>query len=576
VKRTFARAERLMNPKESRITRRCSLAGLVVFMTLAASASTVSFKPLQTYPVGMSPFSVAMGDFNGDGKMDLAVLNTGDATISILLGNGDGSFQPATSLEGDTNAAVIVSADLNGDQRADLVTTGDSGITVLLGHGDGTFGAPQHFDGGVGVSPGEPRRIVVADFNSDGKPDLVVVNANGVGILLGNGDGSFQARIDYSIGTGTGFGTVVAGDFNGDNREDLAVGIVILLGNGDGTFQPPVSLKGFSRVWYVADFDNDGKLDLLVDNGFGQCGGFPPQICGTPLEILLGNGDGTFKAPFFVNTFAQAQSKSPTLSAFAADFNGDGNVDIGALDGTSVNVYLGYGNGKGYFASADPFRLLAAGTNGFITGAVAGDLTGNKAPDIVGTNFGNADVGVLLNNTGSDFSISASAVTPATLGQGQSVTSILTLRLLNAFDYPVSLACSVQPTQQGSPTCSLSSNSVTFDSGGNATAVLTINAASTAASLVGPSSHEKLRPFNFLWLPVAGFALVGTGCGASRSRTKRVLLFLLGLVLFSGLMSQTACGGGSVVGSKSTTYTITITGTSGATQHTTNVALTVQ
>jgi hypothetical protein len=168
------------------------------------------------------------------------------------------------------------------------------------------------------------------------------------------------------------------------------------------------------------------------------------------------------------------------------------------------------------------------------------------------------------------------APSPSTVSAGQSSTSTLTLQLLTDFNNPVALTCAVQPTQAGSPTCSLSSNSVAFDSGGNASAMLTINAASAAASLVGPSSRENLRPFNFLWLPVAGFALVGTGYGASLSRTKRVLLFLLGLVLFSGLMSQTACGGGSVVGSKSTTYTITITGTSGATRHTTNVALTVQ
>ena len=245
----------------------------------------------------------------------------------------------------------------------------------------------------------------------------------------------------------------MVGDFNGDNREDLAFGsgsgIVILLGNGDGTFQPPVNLEGFLNVWYAADFDNDGKLDLLVDDGFRQCGGFPPQLCPTSLQILPGNGDGTFKTPLIVN----AGSQSLRFLAFAADFDGDGNVDIGELIEGTVNVYTG--DGTGSLAPAVPFRLIAAGTNGIIVRAVAGDLTGNKAPDIVVTDAANADVGVLLNNTGSDFLISASAVTPATLGQGQSVTSILTLSLLNAFDYPVSLACSVQPTQAGSPTCSL-------------------------------------------------------------------------------------------------------------------------
>ena len=162
-----------------------------------AIGASVSFKPLQTYPVGMSPVSVAMGDFNGDGKMDLAVLNTGDSTISILLGNGDGSFQPQTGCWGRYQRLR------NRQCRSQWRPTRRLGYN--RGHRNHCssgpwrrhLGAPQHFDGGV-----SPGRIAVADFNSDGKPDLVVTNANGVGILLGNGDGSFQARVDYGIGTG--------------------------------------------------------------------------------------------------------------------------------------------------------------------------------------------------------------------------------------------------------------------------------------------------------------------------------------------------------------------------------------
>jgi hypothetical protein len=570
MKRAFVCSARPMNFRKVRIAGKVSLIGLVVFASLASSALTVGFKPVQTYPVGTNPRFVAIGDFNHDGKPDLAVLNTGDATISILLGNGDGSFQPATTVGGDTNSYVIVSADLNGDQRADLVITGDSGVTVLLSHGDGTFEPPQHLDGGV--SPGQ---VVVDDFNSDGKPDLAVTNTNGVGILLGNGDGTFQSRVDYGIGTGSSGGTAVAGDFNGDHREDLAVGngagIWILLGNGNGTFQTPVTAAGFSHVRSAADFDGDGKLDLLFDDGVSVCGTWPHlYVCGGPVGMMLGNGDGTFKSPSIL------KANSITFSAFAADFDGDGNVDIAVVDGSSVNVYAG--DGKGGFASAVPFPIRAAGTNGLVVGAIAADLTGNKAPDIAGTDAGDADVGVLLNNTGSDFSISASTVAPGTLSQGQSATSTLSLTLLNKFEFPVSLACSVQPVEAGSPGCSFDSTSVTFDSSGKASAQLTITAG-TATAFVGlPRVGSRTRPEYYLWLPLAGFAVAGCGFASTPSRRKKRPAFLAGGIVLAGLMLLVACGGGGSgnTHSSATSYTVTITGTSASVQHSTSLTVSVQ
>jgi len=558
----------LASLKSIGIAMRCGTSALMAFVTIAAMASTEQFKPVQTYTVGLDPRFVAVGDFNRDGKPDLAVLNTGEGTISILLGKGDGSFQAANTFAGDTNSYFIGSADLNADQCLDLVFTGDSGISVLLGKGDGTLAPPQHLDGG-----GSPGHVVVADFNLDGKPDLVVTNANGFGILLGNGDGTFQTRVDYGIGSGAGNGTAVAADFNGDNRLDLAVGsstgIAILLGNGDGTFQAPVVQAGFANVRSAVDFDNDGKLDLLADNGFKVCGSYPHfSLCPEALGIIPGNGDGTFKAPSNLGI-------AVTFTAVAADFDGDGNADIGTLDGSDMLVRSG--NGKGSFAPPVAFPLRRTADPGLIVGATVADLTGNKAPDIVGTNAGDKYAGVLLNNTGSEFSIKASEVSPGTIGQGQSATSTLTLTLLNKFEFPVSLACSVQPAKAGSPGCSFDSASVTFDSSGKAIAQLTIAAGTVTASRGPFSTSPGSTPWNWAWLPLAGLVFAGSGIRRAVSGQRRSLGFLVGSLLIIGSIAQTACGGGGgISGPKSNAYNITVTATSGATEHSTTVTLTVQ
>jgi hypothetical protein len=546
------------------MTRKLVLKTSLVLLLMArlCVAGTLSFQPLTTYPDGTNDFVVAVADFNGDGNRDLAVLNFGDNTISILLGNGDGTFQPATMIAGDTNSFSIATADFNGDHRADLVITGDSGITVLLGNGDGTFQAPHSYAAGASANS-----VHVADFNGDGKPDLVVTNANGVGILLGNGDGTFQADVDYSFGS-AGSDTLVVGDFNGDNKADVVVGgIAVLLGNGDGTFQPATVQGGLQFVRDVADFDHDGKLDLLVDGGTGGlCGSYPHwYFCGAPVGVMLGNGDGTFQPPVVLDP------KTVTLSGLAADLDGDGNADVAVVDGTNVRVFRG--DGKGGFAAAQNFALRASGSNGILGSAAAIDLNGDQAPDIIGLNrLGN--VGILINSTGSDFAISAAGVNPNVVHVGQTATSTVTVKLLNAFRFPVGLSCSVQPAAPGGPTCSLNANSVTFDTNGNANATLTINAGSSAALLVGPEPFHGLRRLA-LWFPAAGFAFLGTGFGRSPARRRRLLTLLISTV-FTALIVQTACGGGNSADPKSTSYMVTITGKSGATQHSTTVNLTVQ
>jgi len=525
----------------------------------ATAVATVGFKPAVNYPVATKPVAAAAGDFDGDGKIDLAVVNSGDATVgdagsvSILLGNGDGTFQAAVNIPAGKNPVSIAAADFNGDNRPDLVVVNFDGgvgnIGILLGNGNGTFQSPVDY----AVASG-PTMVVVGDFNGDRKMDLAV-SASNISVLLGNGDGTFQSHVDCPFG-----GRMVAvADFNGDGKEDLAVaslGVGVALGNGDGTFQPPIAHGGFLTGMTVGDFNRDGKVDV-----FATFHGLDGPSNGV---FIAGNGDGTFQGG---GTAFQLTNPG---NVFQADFNGDAKLDLvttpGNLGGSEALAWIG--NGDGTFQSSAITLTFGSSPNRVITA----DLNGDKSPDIIATNFGDNTISILLNTIGTDFSMSASAASPSTVSPGQSATSTVSLSLLNAFDNPVSLACSVQPVQAGSPMCSLNPATVAFDANGKASAQLAIGAGPALALLTPPKNGSAERLFS--WPVVLGFAALGAGLRRDVSKKRRVLGLLATCCLFAGLIVQSACGGSS--GSKAQTYTVTVTGASGNTKHSTTVTLTVQ
>jgi hypothetical protein len=299
-----------------------------------------TFRASREYDAGVDTFSVAVGDLNGDGKPDLVVANigpSGNANVGVLLGNGDGTFMPVVQYNGPGQGFQFVAVgDFNGDGKLDVVGIGRiSGslgtidvVSIYLGKGDGTLAPAGNYPTG-GSNP-NPVSIAVADLNGDGRLDLAVANNNSdsIGVLLGRGDGTFQAAVNYPLEIAPQ--GIASGDFNGDGKLDLVAGggasVSVLIGNGDGTFQAPVNYPAGDDPWSVGvgDFNSDGKLDLIVADIAGAAG--------TTVSLLLGNGDGTFQAPapYIVGAV-------PT-SVAVADLNSDGLLDVAVANAHSDNV----------------------------------------------------------------------------------------------------------------------------------------------------------------------------------------------------------------------------------------------
>jgi hypothetical protein len=462
-----------------------SVVDIHVTTPIATSASTtadlfsfavpppISFASPVSYTIGtanspnvgnVSQDADATGDFNGDGKTDLAVVHSADNTVNILLGNGDGTFQPAVSYaSGITGAIWVTVADVNGDGKQDLLLLGTSSTTgavgVLLGNGDGTFKPSVAYGTGGGIRGG----VSVGDFNGDGKLDLVAVQfsiGSGKGgaadILLGNGDGTFQPF--YAVDVPYVARAVTVGDFNKDGKLDLAVaegegynnvlsldaaGVIILQGNGDGTFTtggmfnavttPDAGSDGNGGGDTVnpeevtcADLNGDGKLDLVE------------SLYDHNVAVFIGNGDGTFQP-----SVGYATGEYPRPVAIA-DMNGDGKLDLvvcniglqGASEPGSVAVLLG--NGDGTFQT--PIQYTPFNYAGWLT---VGDFNGDALPDIAVTRVSDGhSVNIMLNTTVVTKQVAAIAgATPdISLVQGQTYIEQVYQQLLNRPADPTGIA----------------------------------------------------------------------------------------------------------------------------------------
>ena len=373
---------------------------------LSASKSSLSLQAgLPAPSVGANPGAIAMGDFNGDGVPDLAIVNQNSATLTILLGNGNGTFTAASSSpQLSVPANFVVAGDFNRDGKLDLAVSSNnyssSSLTILLGNGDGTFTTASSPITGPG-----PTAIAVGDFNGDGIEDLAVASgsSNSLTILIGNGDGTFTAS-NLSPQAGSNPGSIVCADFNGDGVLDLAVvnsygGMVtILLGNGDGSFTPAANLSvGASTsatAIAAADFNGDGAIDLAVTTQSSS------------IVILLGNGDGTFTADA-----ASPQTGNNPVAIVAVDLNGDGNPDLAVVNEYSNSLTVLLGNGDGTFTS---FGNITTGS--YPAFIAAGDLNGDGSPDLVVTNTLYNTATVLTSQLTRISTATAAGISP--IGQG--------------------------------------------------------------------------------------------------------------------------------------------------------------
>jgi uncharacterized repeat protein (TIGR01451 family) len=585
-------------------------------------------------------YAVAVGDFNADGNPDLVVTNIqGAPTVSVLLGNGDGTFQPQQSYAVGNNPAAVAVADINGDGNADIVVVNhdDGSVSVLLGNGDGTF-QPQ-----VTYPVGDaPIAVAITDLKGDGVADLLVANSidNTISVLLGNGDGTFQSQVTYAVGKAP-LALAVA-DLNGDGHVDVVVAnrddvtISVLLGNGDGTLQPQVTSAANTAPvsLALADLDGNGHIDAVVSNSTNN-----------NVSVLFGNGDGTFQAPT-----AYGAGVSP-YGVVTADFNGDGLTDIATVSNTSSgqvtvllsertesatatgvsltpgshDVFASYPGDADHEASQSnpiplagvpliPTATALSGSASQVTTGQPVTFTATVTPIPTGSPLGSVSFfsGSTLLGTGGVSASGVATFTTSSLAAGSysitatysgntafaaSTSSPVSVTVLNPAVYTVT-ASQTPYTAAAGHAISIPVNVLSV--GGAYTAVVTMSAsnlppgstvafnpptvvpgtsgATTMMTIQTTPQDARLqrdRERLIPFTPVCLAACLFVFAGRRKHLRASLACMLTFAMLGAGMLISTGCGGGFTGARKSATYVITITGTSGAVHPSTTVTLIV-
>jgi hypothetical protein len=585
--------------------------GIVVLLGNGNGTFTQSFAQSN---IG-SVYLLTQADFNHDGNLDIL---TGSTTgVFVLLGNGDGTFQQAVALSNVQSAQFFAVADFHLDNKPDIVVVDGTGTVLYPGNGDGTFQL------GVVVSPAQSS-VVAGDFNGDGKPDLVSMGSGSTAqFLAGKGDGTFQPAVALPTiplgNAGTLNATVLsAGDFNNDGKLDLAFfapvtmqptfEIGVVLGNGDGTFQSAFteSVPGPTSM-IVTDINMDGNLDVVANNGFN-------------ISVLLGKGDGTLQ-PF--QLFGLGVTGGSAISA--ADFNGDGLPDLAAISIGTPSPWLLFQVGSGAGSvTLSPSGLtfaaqlaggssatqtitvtntgsaaatiagipvsdsdftetntctnsLAAGTTCTITVTFAPTTAGAKSGSLTVT-LASGNLVATLAGSGTDLSLSASGSASSTVSAGQTATYNLSIAPMGGFTGSATLSCSGAPT---AAMCMVNPTSVNFSASSNSPASLVVSVTTVQASglqMRSPHAWKWEMPMLVVasWTFVFAFlSILWKGRRLALRRAAFTSVLTLTVVLL-----MNACGGGSggkpTGGTPAGTYAITVTATAQNATRTAKLSLVVQ
>lgn len=607
---------------------------------------------------------VTVGDINGDGKPD--ILMEDGQVIAVFLGNGDGTFKSETDYSVAESGAVlyfIALGDFNSDGRPDIIVSqGSTGTTtgkigLLLGNGDGTFQPVKFFPVMDGAFFANPEMLTVGDFNNDGKSDFAVsLDQYTIGVFLGNGDGTFKTPTQYpSGGNGAAAIGITAGDLNSDGKLDLVItngcatfaatkctsgSIGVLLGNGDGTFQAMQTYVTGTNAYnvLVGDFNGDGKVDVVASAPcpLSNCNIFAGVLPHGVVYLLLGNGDGSLQT---YQTYSSGALAASTLAQ--GDFNGDGRQDLAVLNefadngdlvlptlgillavnplasirlsagsiafpdqivGTSstppqtvaitnsgnvpvnvASIFVSGGNSSDFSASSDCPGVLTASLSCTASVVFKPSTTTNESASLTISTTAPVDPHIVpMTGSGGDFSIGPASGQPtsATFTAGQSATLNLQVNPIGGFAGSVNLACSGAPPES---TCVASASSVNVTGASPAPFMVTVT--TTARGLLPPTPLPRpwprapLFPIPYLILALLCF-LAAALKALGRDRVRPVGRWATAGV-FASLVTLSGCGGGGSTGpppptgTPAGTYTLTVTGTSQGQNRTVSLTLTV-